>query len=299
MWGYPVLREEAETALEQAGESLRHVAALTDIDSLLSQCRQRIRFQPYHALPLLRATLAQIAEDCGRSTQAWVMRGLLARLVLEFNEDSLEFRVTEAVRALYQASLSRIVATSADQRQLDDDFFKDLALASGHLFPAGERVVEPCSVIQRSLIYRAGAGQAVNFVRACLRARGRMPLYRLHVHLSEAPQLSSATWQKTCTNLVEMLRINPGVKGIVGASWFYDPDLPAISPHLAFINDLLRAGGARWFLSHAEGADSGAFARSERRRAAFGSGRYVPRCYTVFWPRRDALGWLEREEAAS
>lgn len=299
MWGCPVPRDEAEAALEQADEALRQVAALTNIDSLLSQCRQRSRFQPYHALPLLRTTLAQIAEAFGRSTQASVMQGLLARLVLGFSEDSLDFRVTEAVRVLYHASLSRIVTTPADQRQLNDCFFKDLALASGHLFPAGERVVEPYSVIQRSLAYRAGAGQALSFVHACLRAGGRMPLYRLHVHLSEAPRLSPATWQQTCTNLVEMLRINPGVKGVVGASWFYDPNLPAISPHLAFINDLLRVGGARWFLSHAEGVDSGAFARSESRRTAFETGRYIPRCYSVLWPRKDALAWLERKEAAS
>ncbi len=299
MSDYTVLREEAATALNQAWESLRRVAALTDIDSLLSQSRQRTRFQPYHALPALRATLTQIGEAYGRPTQARVMQGLLAALIREFNEDGLGFKATKDVCELYRRSLRRIVSTPVDQRRLNDSFFKDLALASGHLFPAGERVVEPCSVIQRSLLYRSGARQALSFARTCLRAGGTRPVFRLHVHVLEAPHLNPASWRHSCINLAEMLRINPGVKGIVGASWFYDPDLPAVSPHLAFINDLLRIGGASWFLSHEEGGDSGAFARSENRRTAFEAGQYTPRCYSVFWPRGNALAWLERIEAAS
>lgn len=291
----PALRADAQRILEQVEESLRRLVPPAELGALLEQCRLRFRYQPYHALPAVRQALVQLGQKHGQSTQAQVMQWLLARLVLDFGVDKLDYKVTESVRELYRTSQQRILATPPDRWCLDDRFFKDLALARGDLFPAGERVVEPCSVLQRALLYRSGPGQALRFARATLRAKGTRPVFRLHVHLSEAPRLSKATWRQTCEYIVEMLKINPGVKGVVGASWFYDPELPGVSPRLAFINDQLRAGGARWFFSHVEGGDSGAFARSESRKAAFETGRYIPRCYAVFWPRRDALAWLGRE----
>lgn len=291
--------QQAKRTLEQVDESLRQAAPLADLDRLVAQSRLQARYGGYHALPQLRASLIRVGETFGQPVQSRVMQGLLARLVLDFREDQLSFEVTEGVRGMYVSSLCRIIGTPVDQWRLDDAFFKDLALVGGRMFPAGERVVEPYSVIQRSLAYRRGFRQAYDFAHTLLRLRGSRPVFRLHIHLSEAPRLSVVSWRQTCIHLVEMLRLNPVVKGIVGSSWFYDPELPLVTPRLAFINSLLRAGGARWFLSHLEDGHSGAFARSQHRRTAFAEGRYIPRCFTIVWPRKEALAWLERGEAAS
>lgn len=292
------LREDALELLAHAAGCLERVAPIAGLDVLIQQSTGCGKFDSYNARPELRETLAQIAVQFGIPTQSRVMQALLARLALDFQEEALDFRVTRSVRGLYAKSLSRILKTPVDDWHLDDRFFKDLALLSGHLFPVGERVVEPCSALQRSLFYRSGVGQALHFVRAVAQSGGFRPVFRLHVHLSEASRLSADSWQQACMHTVELLAINPRVKGVVGASWFYDPKLPEVSPHLSFINGLLRPAGAHWFFSHAEGKDSGALAKSVHRRSEFDAERYIPRCYVVFWPRQCALAWLDRIQAS-
>lgn len=288
---------EAERVLDSLQAALQRVAGYTTLDDLQQLALRRAAYQPYHALPGLKDKLLAIAGRFDEPTRMELMQALLASLIRDFNAEKLPFQTTEDIQALYQRSFMRILAAPARHWQVDDIFFKDLALASGHLFPAGERVIEPFSALQRSLALAGGARQGWRFVRACLAAGGNRPVFRLHVHLSEAPRLSAQSWRLTCLRLARMLRINPGIKGIAGAAWFYDPAVVQVSPHLHFINDMLAGQGASWFFSHIEGEDSGALISSTTRQQAYADGRYIPRNYSMFWPRRWALRWLETQEA--
>jgi hypothetical protein len=292
---YEALREEAERVLQSARETLAQLSTGSDLEVLVAQARARKPYQSYNTLPALMQSLEKIGQDLGPTCQARVMQGLLARLTLAFREDGLGFTLTPEVRERYENSLRRILNTPAEDRRLDDLFLKDLALATGSLFPAGDRVVEPCSVLQRSLLFRSGPSQALRFLSCLLRAGGSRPFFRLHIHLSEASHLDEASWRQTCKCLAEMLQVNPWVKGVIGAAWLYDPALPMVSPRLGFINDVLRSAGAQWFYSHAEGGDSGAFATSRTRRDAARSAGYKPRCYVICWGRVAAIAWRAGE----
>lgn len=250
----------------------------------------------YYDRPELLLALEAIGKAGAGAGTGQLMHRLMHQLASEFNADDLPYVVTSEVREMFLRSLKRICSRKAEDYQADDRFLKDLALCCGGLFPAGERVVEPASVLQRALLHSAGLSQSLRFLFSVACAAGTKPMFRLHVHLDEAPRLSEDTWRQTCRCLAGMLSCNPAVKGVVGGSWFYDPQLPKVSPRLGFIKAVLEEAGATWFYARDEGPESGALLKSESRRRLFNEHGYTPKAYVIFWPRKAALRWLARQE---
>lgn len=285
------MSREHPTSLQQ---QLAAEVTWLDTESLLALITESAVRQPYNFRPQLKWVVDKLQQQQPELVGA-LLQWLQTRLIRDFSPPRLGFCLTPAVEQLYRDSFKRILRQPTPQ-QLDDRYYKDLGLASGALFPAGERVVEPFSVLQRSLLYQGGLKQGLNFLQAGLLAGGYRPVFRLHVHLSEQDRFSAGSWRQTCVRLAEMLRVNPKVKGIAGASWFYDPRVLQVSPHLAFVGQLLEEGDAFRFFSHDEGGNSGAFARSSSRRQAFEAGDYSPRNYAIFWPRSRVLNWYRGQQ---
>ncbi|WP_088330330.1 hypothetical protein [Lacimicrobium sp. SS2-24] len=277
---------------EQLKHQLQEQTDWLEPEVLLDGIKNRTAWQPYHDLPELKRVVSKLESERPELLSV-LLQFLLVRLIKDFNPKLLAFNISEDIATLYQQSFERILGQSPSEKA-DDRYFKDLALVSGALFPAGERVVEPFSVLQRSLMFNAGVTQSLQFIKSGLLAGGYKPVFRLHVHLAEQSHLSENSWRLTCLRLAKMLELNPDIKGIVGSSWYYDPQVPAISPHLGFVNKLLAENGAYWFFSHVESSNSGAFATSRTRKQAFDAGKYIPRNYVVFWPRRRVLNWYQK-----
>jgi hypothetical protein len=282
----------AEQLASELEQQLQRQADWLKPEAILEGIKNRIAWQPYHALPELKQAVGKLQSDRPELSSI-LLQFLLMRLIAGFSSENLAFNITDEIAELYQQSFARILGQSMPEKA-DDSYLKDLALASGALFPAGERVVEPFSVLQRSLMFNAGVRQSLQFIKSGLLAGGYKPVFRLHVHLAEQSRLSEPSWRQTCRRLAQMLEINSDIRGIVGSSWYYDPQVPAISPHLAFINKLLAENDAYWFFSHIEGSNSGAFATSQTRKQAFDGGKYLPRNYVVFWPRSRVLSWYQK-----
>lgn len=269
------------------------------LQQLRQQCYAEYPYQRYNQRKQLFASLQQLPAQLNCNTSG-LARLVILNLLAEFSVSSLPLNVTTAIIDNYQQSLSRIyqlwhTETAAEQQAINDKLLKDIGLLTGALLPCAERVVEPFSAIQRSLIYGNGFTQAVAFIRALIAAQGNKPVCRLHIHLSEINQLTAAGWRQTCQQLADLLLLNPKLKGVVGACWFYDPALATVSPNLAFISDLLSEMQASWFFSHLEGDKSGAFSRSASRKQAFENGQYQPKNYVVFIPRSRLLAWHKRQ----
>lgn len=85
-----------------------------------------------------------------------------------------------------------------------------------------------------------------------------------------------------------MLAIYPSVRGMWGGSWFYDPALEEVSPRLSYLRKVPAENGAYVFYSNID-IDGGALATSESRKKAYESGNYLPKSYSLMWPRRAML----------
>ncbi|WP_131917671.1 hypothetical protein [Chromatocurvus halotolerans] len=293
-----VLRDVKEEAGAKVAATANVVARYVDggwLSRIEDELQPRFDFGHYHAVPGVDVVLRSVRKRYDAKAMQLVMHHLLCRLVASFDVDRLPFSLVDEVVHGYARSFSRILQLEPQQLQLNDRFMKDLALASGRLYPAAERVVEPFSVIQRSLLYSGGWRQACRFARALVEAGGNKPVFRLHVHLSEVSRFSQQSWYQTCVITAKMAEANPAIRGVVGGSWFYDPDISAVSPRLAFIANTIADGGAGFYFSHAEDYQSGALSMSKRRREAFENGLYIPRNFALFWPRRSLINWSRRQ----
>lgn len=293
-------------AIQQAAQQQLQFSALQQsaisnvtLQQLQRQCYATTPYQPYNQRSDLRNSLATMPAQFGCS-KTELAKLLILSLVAEFSLQQLPLAISSEISDNYQRSIQRIFKLwcspdAASLPETDDKFLKDVGLLTGALLPCTERVVEPFSAIQRSLLYSKGITQAASFIRALIAAQGNKPVCRLHIHLSEIHQLTAAGWRQTCKQVAQLLLHNPQLKGVVGACWFYDPAIAAVSPKLAFISELLSEMQASWFFSHNETEQSGAFSRSETRKNAFNDGRYQPRNYVIFIPRVRLLTWYKRQ----
>ncbi|MDX1538462.1 hypothetical protein [Arsukibacterium sp.] len=288
-----------QAAQQQVSTLLHSTISSAALQQLQCQCYATAPYQSYNQRSDLHNSLATLPAQFGCS-KTELVRLLMLSLVAEFSLQQLPLTISSEISDNYQRSLQRIVKLwcSADNASLpktDDKFLKDIGLLTGALLPCAERVVEPFSAIQRSLLFCNGVTQAAGFIRALIAAQGNKPVCRLHIHLSEINQLTAAGWRQTCQQVAQLLLLNRQLKGVVGACWFYDPAIAAVSPKLAFINELLSEMQASWFFSHSEGDKSGAFSRSASRKQAFENGQYQPKNYVIFIPRNQLLAWYKRQ----
>jgi hypothetical protein len=93
-----------------------------------------------------------------------------------------------------------------------------------------------------------------------------------------------------CYELVAtLLEAWPETKGLIGSSWYYDPRVGQITPHLAYLHDEPVARGAIMLKQGREDSRSGALKRSRTRRELYEAGQYVPTTYMMIWLRDDIL----------
>ena len=95
--------------------------------------------------------------------------------------------------------------------------------------------------------------------------------------------------------IAQAMRDEPDIKGLVTVSWYHDPDLPRVSPHLSWMNAIVQEGGGRIFSGAIADNQSGTFENSSARQAAAVRGDYQPREGIVLWPRNAMLAWADRQ----
>lgn len=93
-------------------------------------------------------------------------------------------------------------------------------------------------------------------------------------------------------NIVDALKLNTEIWGLITTSWWYDPQLVRINPHMVFLKEEMENGGA-YVLKYKRQAGH-ALANSSARQALFEQGQYQPCSYTIIWPRDRMIEWAGR-----
>lgn len=284
--------KEASDILQRLLPQHRDLLAAYDPDRAIALLNSVRPEQAYNDIPdalaeLWREVTARFGEGGFAAFQALTMLRLMER----FNSRASGRRYTDAIRECFAKSFRRILLAIEDAaypayRKTTDLLLKDLAICRQQMFPAGVRLVEPLSLVEGTLAVCGGPLQALRFLALMAETGGRSPFYRVHVHLSELDDFTPDGWIRCCVRLADMLEINPEIRGVVGGSWFYDPAVSRVSPHLAYLRVWPEQNGARTFFRRVEPDGGGAFATSQTRRNQFASGRYVPKAYALVWSRR-------------
>lgn len=261
----------------------------------------------YAALPaeLLAVEQAVVRQD---ESAAFTLNRILCRALLErFTLTDVRWTLPEQLRSLYRQQLLRIERQLAHEPDSyfafsNDPFRKDLAILRHRLIPFGAELAAPFSGISRRLLIKGGWRQAGRFLRVMASCRGVEPFLELHMHPRDTAAFNPDGWIETYENLADFLAVNPSFLGVQSTSWFLDPALDQISPHLAYLRRVPERCGAVILYAgdDDDGEHSGAFATSQTRRSLYRAGHYRPRLFTRIWPRQRLLqrGWRELQHGS-
>ena len=102
-----------------------------------------------------------------------------------------------------------------------------------------------------------------------------------------------------CTHKASLLRGHPNVLGMAGTSWFYDPQLDAISPNLSYLRMRPVERGAVLVRQRTSEFDIiSATTKSGTRQRLYEEGRYLPVPHSIIWPRDALIAWADGKEQA-
>ena len=152
--------------------------------------------------------------------------------------------------------------------------------------------------IPRRWIVQARGRQRIRLAQyVAMRLGGFKPVWQTHmpkqppnVHLTEE------TFTSSHLEIARALKRHPEILGIASSSWFYDPEIGAVSPRLSFIHDLLAENGCFVFeIPCDEAMRESALYASRGRQQAAADGSYRPRTFARLWSRDALLRWAERQ----
>jgi hypothetical protein len=190
---------------------------------------------------------------------------------------------------------ARPEAKFAARYDIDGPRYTEMAeLATLRHFPAGQHDWW-IDGLPRSWLLRVHPKALPALARVLWRMGGFGPLARLHINHWRPNQLMllEGEAERSYHRIARSLALCPGIKGLMGTSWFYAPQVPKVSPHLAWMRGFFAENGA--FLGEMERASAarGFLTGSARRRELHESGRFHPRTTLVLWPRAAMLAWAE------
>lgn len=168
-------------------------------------------------------------------------------------------------------------------------------MATFRRFPAGVMDWEP-SGIPRSWLWKAPVPdlpRLISFI--ALKVGGTRPCFFMHV--APKPQSRALVIEKEVMRayyrMARSLELQPAMKAILAAAWFYDPRALADNPHLEYLHKPFRDHGGFLTTIGPAPADAGFLEGNEKRRQQYEAGELKYRIGLAIWPRRAALEWAK------
>jgi hypothetical protein len=273
-------------------------AAGTDVEELRREMHQLSEAPHTHSR--LDAIRAIVVRDSGASPEEFNRVALLAAAAASLrtlDDSQVPIAVKDKTRQLFE----RFAAGDGSIQTADGPahrFIQFAKLATLRRWPAGlfdwEESGLPRSWMPRIRPLGALAKTAGLVAR---RWRGFRPAF--FAHLTICRPVHALTQRETLHSyrlIAEALALQPQVKGMITASWFHSPDTHAVSPHLAWLNQVfVQHGGVVATIGAAE-PDCGVFTRSPERRKAFDEGRFHPTIGLIIWPREEMIAWATQHQ---
>lgn len=235
------------------------------------------------------------AEVQGPWLSAWLCRHA-ARFPTRFAETGLAAEFAYHYTDHLHRILDQVDADPHAARLTADAFLKDAWIARGVMVPAFAQIWWPRSGISARTVLRAGP-RAIAYVFG--RCGGRKPFLEGHTHDPVARAYwNAAGWAEALRLAALALPAFPEARGAFGSAWFYDPAILAISPRIAFAQELQVGQGAfRLKVGSNPDAIRNACATSAERRNRYKDGRYLPTDYAIVWSRRDLIARYDARAA--
>jgi hypothetical protein len=257
---------------------------------LVSSSPQNKVMRSYHP-----ALIATVLEDISRNhrpeTLLLCKKVLLVGIILNNWHNLHKLKIVGEYKSYFERIYQATEKNELLSLSATDIFWKELAIARLQFFPIKSCVVDFYS----GFGFRQGLTwdifQSFKFLSFILKY-GRKPYYRTHLHTPLLAFFSENYWIKSYLQIAEVLAINKSIKGLVRTSWYFDPIIKRISPHLSYLQELPLKNGAHLFCVGPD--ESGcALHKSTSRLALYNEGEYKPTNYLLVWPREAIISWAE------
>ena len=247
------------------------------------------------------AHVARVEREQGAPARAEFLRAVLSALVERGRPRISTVNLPQTVKDLIEREYLRIekdlVTAGDDHYDLGRHSMRcDFRIVGFGRTPAGVSHID-VGGMPRRLLWSGDAAQAWHAAMLLLRAGGHAPFYVSHLAHGISPMAFLLIYTREAQEayhrtVADCLRMNPHVRGFLATSWWFDPALSSVAPHLTFLREgslahgavLLRAGST-------EGAQKNALAHSPRRQRMYATGEYLPVSYAVVWTRSALLKW--------
>ena len=271
------------------------------VDAATWAARQRDR--EFLASPFT-AEAARVEAAEGPERRAALVRDTLRRLVDIHRPKIAALTLPAAVKALVEKEYARIERSLQNAPDSSFDLSShsmrcDFRIVGFGRTPVGVEHIE-LGGVPRRLLWTGNAAQAISVAKVLIEAGGAAPFYSAHLTHGIKPWAflmaynsdTLAAWHR---HVAECLQLNPRVRGLIASSWWYDPQMVRVAPHLAFLREGSLAHGA--ILAAAgptDGSRALAVANSPERAQLVASGAYQPSTFSVIFTRQALLRWAAR-----
>jgi hypothetical protein len=300
-------RHELISKISEIEESLYQIDTQllrnSPIEIYVEEIKSYQEFAHYRYMsPKLEELFQLISNKCGERALN-LYHKLAICSFLRYSMDEIKTRkLPDSAMKLYKDWFERIFD---DLSTLPDEFYdhtkdlycKDLSICSLRTIPVGF-MIDKTGFPRRMLISKNLGIFTSNMLYFLAKMGGFKPYYGIHVDMRYVKEYFSLEgWCRIYRNVAECLKLNPEIRGMVGESWFYDPQLDTVSPHLAHLRTIPEEYGGRVFrVGVTERATRLAKANSLRRTHLFNKGEYIPLSYGIIWPRKGMIRWYEENE---
>lgn len=233
-------------------------------------------------------------------------RALAVAALLLKSSPFIRTNLPESVRQFFPLEIKKIRSHLSSNlgevypSDTDDSFVKDARFVSGLSIPCGAQAVELDDQVRvRSLVKHFLFTRDLRpLLRLGARAVGST-WFGIHTDSRDVSEFHEEGWLACYRRIAELLAIYPNISGVVGTSWFFDPQILDVSPRLSYLQTIPLTGGAIAIRNgpgdlHTERAT----ATSPTRRALYEAGKYTPVCFTIVWPRSALINWSKDSNSA-
>jgi hypothetical protein len=230
--------------------------------------------------------------------QVILKRSLLAKFALNLPTIVENLSLPKSILLLYFEAFNRVANKLIDDKNNQTTSIPYLGFVLGLSIPCGAQVLDMVSQVKLSSVIQTvfrlkKIAPFVNYFQA--RAYG--PWFRIHTDSNNLTDFNEQGWDDCYLRIAELLQhpFRKHIRGMVGTSWFYDPQLIEISPHLSYLQTRPLERGA-FFLRHRSDPISTGFAlkKSKTRLRLYKENKYIPKVYSIVWPRKGLIDWAEQ-----
>ncbi len=248
------------------------------------------------AIRQMKAALPEKASASGRSVE----RGAILQALSVAASEIKTRPVPPAVKRLYATTCKEVAGGKRWWSKFYDErsvHFMELAkLATLNRYPAGDQVFAFYARMPYTSLLKVPPPAVPGMVRQIGKLGGFGPLIMPHINNGRRNQLilQKEEVQRAMWRIAKTMEMNPQVRGLCAAAWFFSAEAAKGFPHLSWLRALYTDEGAYVVDMEPASDESGLRVGSARRRDMHDKGTFYPRRTLVLWTRDGMLDWAAR-----